>query len=60
MNDRIDELNAILAKRQQTLTLQFYNMEQTLAQLNSQQTALSSLSGVIAAGKSSGSGSSSK
>jgi flagellar hook-associated protein 2 len=60
MNDRIDELNAILAKRQQTLTLQFYNMEQTLAQLNSQQTALSSLSGAVATAKSSGSGSSSK
>jgi flagellar hook-associated protein 2 len=43
--DRINELDNIIAQKKELLTEQFANMEQVLAQLQSQQSALSSLSG---------------
>jgi len=42
-NDRIADMNALLAKKQQRLEAQFQAMEQSLAMLQQQQTALSGL-----------------
>jgi flagellar capping protein FliD len=45
-NDRIADMNALLAKKQQRLEAQFQAMEQSLAMLQQQQTALSGLASV--------------
>jgi len=48
-NKRIEQLNALLAKKRERLEAQFYAMEQALAQVQSQQTALSQLQSLAAA-----------
>jgi flagellar hook-associated protein 2 len=45
-NDRIADMNALLAKKQARLEAQFQAMEASLAQLQTQQTALASLSSI--------------
>lgn len=45
--DRIESLEILLGKKEERLYSQFYAMEQTLASLQSQQSTLSSLAGLI-------------
>ncbi len=46
--DRIDYLDKILSDKEKSLYTQFYNMESALASLQSQQSALNSLTGISA------------
>jgi flagellar hook-associated protein 2 len=54
--DRITELDNIIAQKKDLLTQQFANMEQVLSQLQGQQSALSSLSGTKTSTSSGGGG----
>lgn len=51
LNDRITSLSELLSRKETRLYKQFYAMEQALAKMQSQQSALSQLSSVAAASK---------
>ena len=55
--DQITQLNAVIANKQSLLQEQFANMEEVLANLQGQQTALNSLSGITTSSSSSSSSS---